>query len=361
MSITKIVITGGPCAGKTTGLSRIEEEFSNRGYTVLFVSEVATELISGGVTPWGCSSNLEFQKCILRLQIEKEKIYEYAASTMENDKILIVCDRGVLDNKAYMSHEEFTELTKAMGENEIELRDNYDGVFHLMTAAKGAVDYYTTSNNEARTETPEQAAALDDKLISAWTGHPHFRIIDNSTDFESKINRLICEIASLLGVPEPFEIERKFLIEYPDTDILNSLPNCEKVEIIQTYLNSKEGEETRIRQRGSNGNYVYFKTTKRTVTGLKRIEVESRLTKDEYLENLMDADTSKRPIRKDRYCLSEGNRYFEIDVYPFWQDKAIMEIELSKPDDEIIFPDYINVIKEVTDDISYKNASLAEI
>ena len=45
MSITKIVITGGPCAGKTTGLSRIEEEFSNRGYTVLFVSEVATELI----------------------------------------------------------------------------------------------------------------------------------------------------------------------------------------------------------------------------------------------------------------------------------------------------------------------------
>ena len=38
-----------------------------------------------------------------------------------------------------------------------------------------------------------------------------------------------------------------------------------------------------------------------------------------------------------------------------------MEIELSKPDDEIIFPDYINVIKEVTDDISYKNASLAEI
>ena len=150
-----------------------------------------------------------------------------------------------------------------------------------------------------------------------------------------------------MGVPEPFEIERKFLIEYPDTDMLNSLPNCEKVEIIQTYLNSKEGEETRIRQRGSNGNYVYFKTTKRTVTGLKRIEVESRLT--------------KRPIRKDRYCLSEGNRYFEIDVYPFWQDKAIMEIELSKPDDEIIFPDYINVIKEVTDDISYKNASLAEI
>ena len=33
-SITKIVLTGGPCAGKTTALSRIQEFFSNIGYHV---------------------------------------------------------------------------------------------------------------------------------------------------------------------------------------------------------------------------------------------------------------------------------------------------------------------------------------
>ena len=75
----------------------------------------------------------------------------------------------------------------------------------------------------------------------------------------------------------------------------------------------------------------------------------------------MDADTSKRPVRKNRYCLMDGNQYFEIDVYPFWKDKAIMEIELSDPNEEIRFPKIIKVLKEVTDDIQYKNSSLAKI
>ena len=109
------------------------------------------------------------------------------------------------------------------------------------------------------------------------------------------------------------------------------------------------------------GNYIYFQTTKKAVTDRKRVEVERRLSKDEYLRLLMDADPSCRPIRKTRYCLTWENQYFEIDVYPFWQDKAIMEIELSNENAEIRFPKQINVIKEVTDDNRYKNASLARI
>ena len=52
-SISKIVITGGPCAGKTTGMSWIQNAFTERGYTVLFIPEAATELISGGVAQIG--------------------------------------------------------------------------------------------------------------------------------------------------------------------------------------------------------------------------------------------------------------------------------------------------------------------
>ena len=51
MDITKIVITGGPCAGKTTGMGWIQNAFSSRGYRVLFVPETATKLITGGVAP----------------------------------------------------------------------------------------------------------------------------------------------------------------------------------------------------------------------------------------------------------------------------------------------------------------------
>ncbi len=360
MQISKIVITGGPCAGKSTAMSWVQNAFTAMGYKVLFIPETATELISGGVAPWTCGSNVEFQKCQVKLQLAKEAVFKQAAQTMDTDKVLIVCDRGAVDNKAYMTDAEWAEVLAANGCNEVELRDNYDAVFHLVTAAKGAVEFYTTANNTARTETVEQASALDDKLIAAWTGHPHLRVIDNATGFEQKMKRLISEINSFLGEPEPFEIERKYLIEYPDISWLESLPNCKRVEIIQTYLNSAEGEEVRVRQRGADGNYIYFQTIKRKTSELKRVEIENRLSKDEYLRLLMDADTSKRQIRKNRYCLTYNNQYFELDVYPFWKDKAIVEIELSDENCAIDFPPQIKIIKEVTDDPAYKNASLAE-
>ncbi len=361
VDITKIVITGGPCAGKTTAMSWIQSNFTKLGYTVLFVPETATELITGGVAPWTCGSNADYQKCQMKLQLEKERIFEQGASTMPAEKVLIVCDRGTLDNKAYMSSLDFATVVSSLGCNEVELRDSYDAVFHLVTAAKGAEQFYTTANNAARTETIEQAAELDDKLIAAWTGHPHLRIIDNAAGFEDKLKKLIAEIAAFLGEPEPFEIERKFLIEYPDIEKLEKLPNCQRVEIIQTYLAAPEGEESRVRQRGADGNYIYIQTTKKKITGLKRVEVERRLTKDEYLRLLMDADPNCRPIRKTRYCLTYDNQYFEIDVYPFWDDQAIVEIELNNENDEIRFPADINVIKEVTEDDSFKNASLARV
>lgn len=197
------------------------------------------------------------------------------------------------------------------------------------------------------------------EITKTWTGHPHLRIIDNSTNYEDKLRRLIAEISSFLGEPEPFEIERKFLIEYPDIHWLESLPNCQRIEIIQTYLKTDEDEEVRVRQRGSDGHYIYTETTKRTVSSVKRVEIERRLSEREYLRLLMNADTTRRQIRKDRYCLTYENQYFEIDVYPFWEDKAIAEIELSDESTEIKFPEEIRVIREVTDDEAYKNASLA--
>ena len=360
VSITKIVITGGPCAGKSTALSWVQNAFTQMGYTVLFVPETATELITGGVAPWTCGTNGEYQKCQLRLQLDKEKVFEQAARSMDAKKVLIVCDRGALDNKAYMDNIEFAQVLDYLETNEIALRDNYDAVFHLVTAAKGAIEFYTTANNSARTETVDEAAALDDKLISAWTGHPHLRVIDNSSHFEDKMKRLIAEITSFLGEPEPLEIERKFLIEYPDVKWLSSIPNCRRIEIIQTYLKSDTDEEVRLRQRGCDGHYVYYQTTKRRISDIKRVEMERRLSESEYIRLLMNADTTRRQIRKDRYCLTYENQYFEIDVYPFWNDKAIAEIELSDENAAIKFPKQIKVIKEVTGDDTYKNASLAK-
>ncbi len=361
MEITKIVITGGPCGGKTTALSWIQNHFVSKGYTVLFVPETATELISGGVAPWTCGTNLEYQICQCRLQLAKEQIFEDAARTMHKDRVLIVCDRGFMDNRAYMNDEEFAQVLSHLNLNEIWARDHYDAVFHLVTAADGAEDAYTTANNAARYESVEQAIAVDRKLIASWTGHPHLRVIDNSSGFYEKMKRLIGEIDSFLGEPVPYEIERKFLISYPDLQWLENNPHCHKVEIVQTYLTSNEGEERRVRQRGERGNFIYFETTKRHLNPRKRIEIERRLSEEEYLSRLQEADKERHPLRKTRYCLTYDNQYFEIDIYPFWNDRATAEIELRDEETPIRFPKELHILREVTGDPEYKNANLAKL
>ena len=360
VKISKIVLTGGPCAGKTTALTWINNYFSKRGYSVLLVPETATELITNGIAPWTCETNYDYQTFQIKLQKIKEQIYDDAAKKMKNNKILIVCDRGILDNKAYMKDVEFKSLLKELGTSETKERDTYDAIFHLVSAAKGKEEVYTLANNTARTETIEEAIKLDNKIISAWTGHPHFRVIDNSTEFEEKLERLLKEIASFLGEPEPLEIERKFLIYYPNIKELESMPNCTKVDITQTYLKSKDGIERRVRARGIDGDYLYYLTEKRKISNLKRIEVERKLTQNEYLALLMESDNRLHTIHKTRYCLTENNQYFEIDVYPEWQNQAIMEIELSSEDEKINTPKFIKIIKEVTDDNSYKNYQMAK-
>lgn len=198
MPMTKIVVTGGPCGGKSTAMIRIREEFRQLGYTVMSVAETATELITGGVAPWMCKTVAEYQYCQLQLQLEKERVFTFAAKGMPSDNILIVCDRGALDNKAYVSENEWTEMLAKLRVDEAKLRDSYDAVFHLVSAAKGADEWYSTESNTARTETPEQAARLDDKLAAAWAGHPYVRVIDATAAFEDKMKRLIAEIAVFL-------------------------------------------------------------------------------------------------------------------------------------------------------------------
>ena len=254
---------------------------------------------------------------------------------------------------------EFNKALDILKTNEIALRDNYDAVFHLTSAAKGAEEFYTKANNLARRESLDEAISKDSDTLNAWIGHPHLRVIDNTSNFEDKMRRLITEISSFIGEPEPYEIERKFLIEYPNLEKLIKMNNCQKVEIIQTYLNTNGQDEVRIRQRGLGKSFTYTKTVKKRISDIKRIETESRISKDEYLSLLLDADITKRQIRKTRYCLMYKSLYFEIDIYPFWNDKAIMEIELRDKNQEIIIPSFIKIIKEVTNDVAYFNSNLA--
>ncbi|MBE7020529.1 MAG: hypothetical protein E7411_03735 [Ruminococcaceae bacterium] len=192
----KIVITGGPCAGKTTAIEFIKKDLTEKGYLVLCIPETATELICGGVTPWGMKT-LDYQLCQMKLQLYKEAVYEEAAKKIGNtDKTVIICDRGMMDNKAYMSESELSEAFKILELTTDNIMKRYDCIIHLETAAKS--EGYTLSNNSARTENKEQAIVLDEALFKAWETHPSFNVIRSTRDFNEKIASLSALIYKLI-------------------------------------------------------------------------------------------------------------------------------------------------------------------
>lgn len=256
-----------------------------------------------------------------------------------------------------MEHKDFIKMLKRYNLTEIEARDSYDAVFHLVTAAIGAEEYYTKANNKARSESVEQAIEADKRTRDAWVGHSHLRVIDNSTGFSEKIDRLIKEVFAAMGVPTPIETERKFLIKLPSVKQLEDVKSV-KSNIVQTYLKRTNPEvERRVRQRGINGEFSYYYTEKKKLSVCSRDEVERRISKDEYIDLLVEGIAT---VRKERYCFFYENQYFELDIYPDWENEAILEIELLDEKQEVMLPDWITVIKEVTGDDRYSNANLAK-
>lgn len=366
--IVKIVLTGGPCAGKTTVLSLLEKEIAEKfpDWYLLVVPETASELILNGIRPFGgCLSLLRFQKYVLHKQLSKEKLYMEVANELPYDNILIVCDRGLCDNIAYCENEEcsaedmFKRILKETSISISEARDSYDGIIHLVTAAKGT-NAYTTENNSARTETSEEAIDLDNRTLNAWIGHPNLKIIDNSTNFEDKVNKALSEIYFLMGIEKNIEYNKKYLIKIPD---LEKLSYNRKIKIIQNYLyTDNDNVEKRIRQRkyGENCSYYYTEKYKIDSDQTGRLKSDRKITEREYLSLLSQINPKYRQITKDRYCFVYKNQYFNLDVFPFDKEKALLEISLKENDTRIDIPNFLEIIKDVTDDESFRNICLSE-
>ena len=359
--ITKIVLTGGPAAGKTTLISRILHEFKQEdGWRVITIPETATELISGfGIRPFGdCMSMLAFQDFVIADQIHKEKLALDAAQVVPEDNILVIYDRALMDDKAYISDEEFAEvLSHFDGRTEASVLANYDAVIHLVTCAKGAEFAYNLGN-AARTESLEYAREMDDRTLRAWRGHPNLHIIDNSVNFEDKINRAIAEIYRLLGEPEPEVNKRKFLVEMPDLGLLREKYGALSIEMMQTYLRvTQPGVERRIRQQENGEDYLYFYTEKHVMPDGAKWVTEKPISEKQYIRHLMEGDDALHSVRKVKYRFIYGDCRFELDVYPFSDDRAV----LFMYGQDAPIPPEITVLREVTGDEAYKNRQLARV
>jgi hypothetical protein len=70
----------------------------------------------------------------------------------------------------------------------------------LVSAAKGAEAFYSVEQHTSRSEGLEEARERDTRAAEAWVGHPYVDIVDNSSDFESKIKMLITKVVASIGL-----------------------------------------------------------------------------------------------------------------------------------------------------------------
>ncbi len=157
---------------------------------------------------------------------------------------------------------------------------------------------------------------------------------------------------------EPLEIERKFLIRYPNLDLLEQICSG-KMSVAQTYLAAEKNHSRRLRMQECGGSTAYWYNEKEKITDVTRIEREWEISEEEYKELLREAIPGSKTIFKTRYWIPAGKHCFEVDVFPEWNDRAFAEVELEDENREYEIPDCLSIIKEVTEDGRYTNHSLA--
>jgi len=367
----KVVLTGGPCAGKTSALAIISDHFRNLGWHVFTCPEATTLMVSGGVS-WAALNPTQwfnFQKNVMKTMIHLEDTYAEIALQREDDKpVLILCDRGVMDAAAYVEKDVFTNLLNAIGADSLfdVKHSRYDLVIHLVSAALGAEEHYSLENNEARTETPEEAREVDKRILQAWTGHPNIVCINNRTLFKEKIVRALQTICKRVGAPVVGDstVKRKFLVS-------SLLPAMESLDYQDakcsyTYLHDGDDCQQRLRKRKSEKVSVYTHIV-RTVgeSGeYERYNESSRnISRREYdsLSSMALADHFVSKITKRSFVFN--SQYFSLVIFDNCHP-GLMLLELyEEAGVEVGLPTpYMVIDSEVTTDPKYSmfNLSLRE-
>jgi predicted ATPase len=169
----RIVLTGGPGAGKTAVLELIRRYFCSH---VTVLPEAAGILFGGGF-PRGTTSELRraAQRAIFYVQRELE------AAVDANNPAVSICDRGTIDGVAYWPGP--GDLLSSVGTTSGEQLARYDAVIHLRTPP---ADSGYNHQNPLRTESALQAAVIDQRIVEAWQQHPRRFFVEATPDFLEK-------------------------------------------------------------------------------------------------------------------------------------------------------------------------------
>ena len=359
--VIKIVFTGGPCAGKTTAIPLCSELLLSAGFNVLLIPEGSTMIQGCGIVlKDNLVSNIEFQRALFKYQMFFEKLL--SEINLNNDKdIVILCDRGLIDNKAYIEDkEEWLKLLKEFELTEELIFSSYDYILHMQSAAYGAEEAYTCQNNDKRVEnTIEKARAVEDNIVRAYYGVDKniLQYIDNSTNFDEKIQRVVNALFEYLGLAKPTLKQRKFLVEKEEFVTIAKSYEANSTIIEQVYLKTSDKNiERKIRKVGKNGKYVYYYIVKHLdeSVGIKQQQISSKLYDMLYNER----DEKSAVLTKTRYYFSKDSIYYNLDVFENMKN-SILEVRTTDKNNNIQF-DVRGKFREVTNDERFKNSNIAK-
>jgi predicted ATPase len=169
----RIVLTGGPGAGKTAVLELVRQQFCAH---VQILPEAAGIVFGGGFPRVGLPARRRAaQRAIFYVQRELENLGE------ADNAAIVLCDRGTVDGAAYWpGPDDFWRSVGTTREHEL---SRYDAVIHLRTPSiEGGYNH----GNPLRTESAAAAAAIDERLLEIWNGHPRRFVVPASAEFLKK-------------------------------------------------------------------------------------------------------------------------------------------------------------------------------
>ena len=155
------------------------------------------------------------------------------------------------------------------------------------------------------------------------------------------------------------EIERKFIIYMPDLAALTAMPEYTSSRITQIYLEGEHGITHRVRMREYPEKRVATETKKTRIDAMSVVEEEAVISESTFAEKAKMIARGTRPVIKTRHTFTLDSFTYEIDVYPEWEKQAILEIELPSRETRVDIPSFIRIVREVTGDRAYSNASLS--
>eukprot|EP01062_Namystynia_karyoxenos_P029731 TRINITY_DN22291_c2_g1_i2.p1 TRINITY_DN22291_c2_g1~~TRINITY_DN22291_c2_g1_i2.p1 ORF type:complete len:424 (+),score=128.67 TRINITY_DN22291_c2_g1_i2:73-1344(+) len=321
--VYRVLLTGGPCGGKTAAMAHLRMELTKLGYPVYLVPEAATTLFEGGARTLftkGPEGVHRFQTELLRTQLFLEDVFTRIARqcTKGDTKAVVLIDRGTMDGRVFCTPEQWRAIMTESGQATEQLRDQrYDLVLLFATTAFGCEEVFEKqrTNNPERTESAEEARAQEEKLREVYLGHPRLRVLDNhGTSWSQKLARALQEVLDIAG-EGTVGAYRKYRVFCPPEP--HEIP-C-KYETVDTTVGMLQGSrperEVRLYKRESASSTVYMhQILERSADGgISR--TERTLPRSSYRVMLEQLDPKHEKVQKRSLCFMWHSQYFELAFF----------------------------------------------